>query len=1199
MKKRVRIYKDPNSKGKFINKTAQFLQKAQEGGMPSVDQIGYPGSNQQSQKIDDNQLASVVLTDISNSEPRERIIIKLVNIYGKDPMEAQQFVDQMYQYLEQQQQSEIDDAEEEDDSEAVTVGADTIEEAEVEDVRQGPTGTEMSNQIIDEWDTSDADDSEVAESIIMRYGGYPKAQEGMEVPIMMPDTSAYLPSDMINFLGDGTNPYADLAWEAPIENTEQTDETIFSDFAEPQLPEEYRMGGVPSKRSYVNSVLKLVKKQMGGDSASPASAKFDDDNADPTGANVRKKSLDKFIGSIKNQSAIALAKEQAEQEYDQMMQQQMQQYSIPEINDDQNEIVQAQFGGFFKNRRRNPYKNVINLVENLNQNLPPISKIDVRKSGLFGRPKQYSIDFAQGSPMPGMSMPGQYPGVYGSRTIKYPATRIKVENEAASVNQASKDEVSKTTPDSTATTNAAKTDVTTTVSTSTQGTVASSTVPGNTTQTKTVTTEGKTETTPVNPTVVKPTVTNSTVTEKKGLGKGVPIHHGIGFGGLLLTKDRKDAVYYQKNGKYYIVPNFNSDKFSSNIAYEVTDPERIEKIKKFKGDQGLIYQYIPGKDFNYRRNEYGEWEYQPADAARTKEGYISNDNWNLVTNPETLKILANDPKSGKGSMRQDMVMIKTKPGYYYRRRNDNTYVKFKGNPEEHYSGKKPIAIITDPEQINYIDNNKEFLPDFNPSNKKTKSTTKNSKQIGGVVNDPFSDEYGNLQKFIGGGDEDFTQGDLDDMYSKDTANADFPMAQRGMMVRNLFPANISPEQYIKMKGVPYDPRTGKPVANYIPGVGTGIKNINVTKLSWLTGKPKKYTVTYGTQELDPRKQNIITLPNSGTQTFETQIRNPERQRTDVSGLRLRDQMGIKRGERQLYRNDKRIARNPEYWKYILDSPSEENINLFDRDPIGVTPEFDAQKAMDYMRQSLMVPNLPVSTPVSTPFSADQLYNMSGPRVDAEMQYGGDLKRFIPKAQSGIQSPVVYTNNPVMHGKTETDTRSFEPGIQGLGSSVLDMNTNAPVRDKSNDPIGNNVDPAQIESYQAQNVYQGPETDVSIDYKVKNSLDPQAYLNVANAGIRGVTGILNRRDAARQEAKMSDNLTADNLYASDPSKDRGDYDTNSGLYRLDEMGQKWNSRSKQYGGNIYQDDTMVEGDEVDMTEEEIAEFIANGGELEYL
>jgi hypothetical protein len=107
------------------------------------------------------------------------------------------------------------------------------------------------------------------------------------------------------------------------------------------------------------------------------------------------------------------------------------------------------------------------------------------------------------------------------------------------------------------------------------------------------------------------------------------------------------------------------------------------------------------------------------------------------------------------------------------------------------------------------------------------------------------------------------------------------------------------------------------------------------------------------------------------------------------------------------------------------------------------------------------------------------------------------------------------------------------------------------------------------------------------------------VNTINAGVQGVTGLINRAQDQKAEAKMQENLTADNLYASDPSKDRGDYDTNSGLYRLDEMGQKWNSRSKQYGGDIYQDGGMVEGDEVDMTEEEIAEFIANGGELEYL
>ena len=39
---------------------------------------------------------------------------------------------------------------------------------------------------------------------------------------------------------------------------------------------------------------------------------------------IRKKNLNKFVGSLKNQSAIASAKEQAEQHYDQMMQQQQQ-----------------------------------------------------------------------------------------------------------------------------------------------------------------------------------------------------------------------------------------------------------------------------------------------------------------------------------------------------------------------------------------------------------------------------------------------------------------------------------------------------------------------------------------------------------------------------------------------------------------------------------------------------------------------------------------------------------------------------------------------------------------------------------------------------------------------------------------------------------------------------------------------------------
>lgn len=812
MKKRVRLY------------------KAQEGGMPNVDEMGYPGQ-QQTQEVDDNQLASSVLTDISNSEPRERIIIKLVNTYGKDPMEAQQFVDQMYQYVEKQKQDEIDNAEEEeDDSDAVTMGQDTVEEAEIEEVEEGPTGTEMSNTMIAEDDVED-DDSEVASNVTMRYGGYPRAQEGMEVPIEMPDVSAYLPQDMADYLGGTTNPYSGLAWDkSEMMEDAPEEEEVFSDYTESMLPEE-RFGGMPSKRSYVNSVLKLAKKQMGGDSAAPKSAEYNDDNADPTGSNVRKKSLDKFIGAVKNQSSMALAKQQAEQQYEQMMQQQqmMQQYPM------------AQQGG---------------------------------------------------------QQPGQ-----GDQNIY------------------------------------------------------------------------------------------------QGQDYENPMHH----------------------------------------------------LALFSQSMGDVFQ-------------------------------------------------------------------------------------------------------EDENQINQA-------------------------QIGGSVNNPFADEYGNLQQFIGGGDEDFTQGDLDDVYSKDTANGDFPMAQWGGGIDALFPANIMPTRYAKMKGVPYDPRTGKTAANFIPGKGTNITGINIDRYS-LLGRPKKFTITYGTREMDPRKQNLIPLPGSGTQSPATKLRQVKEQRTDIpDDLSLAAKMAINRGDRQTARNDRRLARNPQYANYA-------NVPQVD----DFTPEELYNKRITSSREPFLMNDGSVPA-----------YNPTVKGYGPGFQYGGDLNRFIPQAENGMESPVVYTNNPAMNGMAEVDMVTMNPGIQGLGNSTLTsfMNTNVPARDQSKDQKQYTVDPTQIGSQQAKNVYQGPKEDVSVDYKVKNLVDPEAALNVANAGITGITGLINRAQDQRAEAKMADNLTADNLYASDPSLDRGDYDTNSGLYRPDEMGQKWNSRSKQYGGNIYQDGGMVEGDELDMTEEEVEEFLANGGELEYL
>ena len=116
---------------------------------------------------------------------------------------------------------------------------------------------------------------------------------------------------------------------------------------------------------------------------------------------------------------------------------------------------------------------------------------------------------------------------------------------------------------------------------------------------------------------------------------------------------------------------------------------------------------------------------------------------------------------------------------------------------------------------------------------------------------------------------------------------------------------------------------------------------------------------------------------------------------------------------------------------------------------------------------------------------------------------------------------------------------------------------------------------------------------------KNTEKNEAILGAVNSGIDYADSISKTLENNKEQAKMQDELSSDNLFASKSTVDKGDYDTNSGLFRPDEMGQNRDGRSKKYGGNIYQDGGYVEGDEVFMTDEEIQEFLANGGDLEFI
>lgn len=234
------------------------------------------------------------------------------------------------------------------------------------------------------------------------------------------------------------------------------------------------------------------------------------------------------------------------------------------------------------------------------------------------------------------------------------------------------------------------------------------------------------------------------------------------------------------------------------------------------------------------------------------------------------------------------------------------------------------------------------------------------------------------------------------------------------------------------------------------------------------------------------------------------------------------------------------------------------------------------------------------------------------------QYGGALSKFVygdevTKTSTGTESPVSNTNNPVNPFLRYDDAGKLV--IPGFGEPKKDENQQlkstlnyyegygegddfsaAPAGSTSTmDESGNEIVMSPDEARKRIE-----ENSFAVDFKNKDTyeVDAQGMLLSGNALARGLFDRLEKRGQRRQNKDFYDRFTADNLYASDPSRDRGDYDTNTGLYRPNEQGQIWNSRSKQLGG-FMQEGGFAEGDVVDMTPEEIEEFIANGGEIEII
>ena len=266
-KRRVRIYKAGGEQGAYVNSMAQFLNKAQEGGMPDVNEMGYQDSQEQTE-VSEQDLSKQIAMDINNEVPKETIIMKLVNIQGLDPMQATQYVEQMYQNIGEDSEEEIVDEELVDGEEVVNEEEEVVEEPQMQvpEFEQEPVMSYndlLSQEIVNE-DNQEEDLGGYEEDLLMQYGG-----------------SAMLTQDF---------------------SAEQT----------------YKEGGAykKDKKLYIKSVLDLVKKELGGNNTVT-----EESTPDPTGSNVRNENLNKFVSTLQNKSTMAIAKEKAEQEFEQLQQQ--------------------------------------------------------------------------------------------------------------------------------------------------------------------------------------------------------------------------------------------------------------------------------------------------------------------------------------------------------------------------------------------------------------------------------------------------------------------------------------------------------------------------------------------------------------------------------------------------------------------------------------------------------------------------------------------------------------------------------------------------------------------------------------------------------------------------------------------------------------------------------------------------------------
>jgi len=193
-------------------------------------------------------------------------------------------------------------------------------------------------------------------------------------------------------------------------------------------------------------------------------------------------------------------------------------------------------------------------------------------------------------------------------------------------------------------------------------------------------------------------------------------------------------------------------------------------------------------------------------------------------------------------------------------------------------------------------------------------------------------------------------------------------------------------------------------------------------------------------------------------------------------------------------------------------------------------------------------------------------------------------------QSNLMGTAIQGNNSFWNNQSAFNNAN---NVDANGNSLVPNNPYP-------QPNNINVDPAM-----AYNQKQSKLVGVDNKLNTMRKIDPEGTLNAADAGVNSFIGMLdNVKSRAKEKQMLLDNSDPFNNIAITRNQDMGDWgDTGHkfGMFRYNQEGSDRNSRATfgRYGGYMEDGGTYEDDEEIYMTPEELEQFLAAGGQVEYL